>query len=163
MLTGDNARVAEAVAAALGVDSVYADLLPGDKARIIGEIERAHGPTGMVGDGVNDAPALAAATVGMAMGGAGSDIAMETADVVLMGDRLGLIPFAIALSKRARRVVWQNIAFSVAVIALLVGGTFVMSLPLPLGVLGHEGSTVIVVLNGLVQLLLLPEIARRRA
>lgn len=162
MLTGDNPHVAAAVAAAVGVDKVYADLLPDDKARIIKEVESLYGATGMVGDGVNDAPALATASVGIAMGAAGTDVAMETADVVLMGDRLELIPFAIALSKKARRVVWQNIAFAIAVIVLLVSGTFIISLPLPMGVLGHEGSTVIVVLNGLLQLLLIPEIARRR-
>lgn len=163
MLTGDNARVAQAVAEAVGVDNVYAELLPEDKARIITEVEALYGATGMVGDGVNDAPALATATVGIAMGAAGTDVAMETADVVLMGDRLELIPFAIALSKKARRVVWQNIAFSIAVIVMLVSSVFFISLPLPLGVLGHEGSTVIVVLNGLIQLLLIPEIVRRRA
>lgn len=163
MLTGDNAHVAGAVAAAVGVDKIYADLLPEDKARIIKEVENLYGATGMVGDGVNDAPALATASVGIAMGAAGTDVAMETADVVLMGDRLELIPFAIALSKKARRVVWQNIAFAIAVIVVLVSGTFIVSLPLPMGVLGHEGSTVIVVLNGLLQLLLIPEITRRRA
>lgn len=163
MLTGDNPRVAAAVAQQAGVDKVYAELLPDDKARILREVEATYGPTGMVGDGVNDAPALASASVGIAMGAAGTDVAMETADVVLMGDRLELIPFAIRLSQRARRVVWQNLAFSIAVIVMLIIGVFVIDLPLPLGVLGHEGSTVIVVLNGLLQLLILPEIARRRA
>lgn len=162
MLTGDNSRVANSVAQQVGVDKVYAELMPDDKARIITEVEQTFGPVGMVGDGVNDAPALATATVGIAMGAAGTDVAMETADVVLMGDRLELIPFAINLSHKARRVVWQNLAFAIAVIIMLVSGAFLINLPLPLGVLGHEGSTVIVVLNGLIQLLLIPEIVRRR-
>jgi Cd2+/Zn2+-exporting ATPase len=162
MLTGDNPKVAKNVAAQLGVDKVYSGLMPEDKVTVIRELEEHTGATAMVGDGVNDAPALATASIGMAMGAAGTDVAMETADLVLMGDKLELIPYAIGLSKKARRVVWQNIAFSLLVIVVLLISAFVVSLPLPLGVLGHEGSTVIVVLNGLIQLLLLPEIARRR-
>jgi Cd2+/Zn2+-exporting ATPase len=96
------------------------------------------------------------------MGAAGTDVALETADLVLMGDRLQLIDEAIRLSKRARRVVWQNLTFSILVIVVLVLSAFAISLPLPLGVLGHEGSTVIVVLNGLISLLLLPELQRRK-
>lgn len=163
MLTGDNPKVAQTIAAQTGVDAVYAELLPDDKARIIAEVQQKYGATGMVGDGVNDAPALATADIGLAMGAAGTDVALETADVVLMGDRLELIPFAIRLSQKARRVVWQNIIFALAVIVILLISAFVISLPLPLGVLGHEGSTVIVVLNGLIQLLILPEIMRQRS
>lgn len=163
MLTGDNARVAQAIAAQAGIDRVYAELLPEDKVTAIRQLEAEVGPTAMVGDGVNDAPALATASVGIAMGAAGTDVALETADLVLMGDRLELIEYAIVLSKRARRVVWQNIVFALVVIALLVMGAFFVNLPLPLGVLGHEGSTVIVVLNGLIALLLWPEIQHRRA
>jgi Cd2+/Zn2+-exporting ATPase len=162
MLTGDNARVAQNIAAQVGVDAVYAGLMPEDKVTALEEIEAQVGPVAMVGDGVNDAPALAAATIGIAMGAAGTDVALETADLVLMGDRLELIPYAIDLSKKARRVVWQNIAFSIGVIVLLMAASFVAGLALPVGVLGHEGSTVIVVLNGLISLLLWPEVQRRR-
>jgi Cd2+/Zn2+-exporting ATPase len=162
MLTGDNKRVAQNVAQQLGVDKVFAELMPEDKVSVVREIEMHHGSAAMVGDGINDAPALASASVGIAMGAAGTDVALETADLVLMGDKLELIPYAIRLSKKARRVVWQNIAFSLVVIALLIIGVFAVNLPLPLGVLGHEGSTVIVVMNGLIQLLIIPEIARRR-
>ena len=161
MLTGDNPRVAHTLAHELGIDRVYAGLLPEDKVRIVMEIQNEVGPVAMVGDGVNDAPALATAAVGIAMGAAGTDVALETADVVLMGDKLELIEYAIRLSKKARRVVWQNIVFSLAVIVMLIAGALVINLPLPLGVLGHEGSTVIVVLNGLLTLLLWPEIRRR--
>ena len=149
MLTGDNRRVAASIARQVGVDAYYAELLPQDKMRILNELRSQYGMTAMVGDGVNDAPALASADLGIAMGGAGTDVAMETADVVLMGDELSLLPFAIGLARKARRIIWQNITFSLAVIVLLVALTFGIDLPLPLGVLGHEGSTVIVVLNGL--------------
>ena len=149
MLTGDNAAVGQQIGEKAHVDRVHAELMPDDKARIMQELEREYGPVAMVGDGVNDAPALAAATVGIAMGAAGTDVALETADVVLMGDKLETIPYTIRLSRRARRVVWQNITFALTVILVLVLGSFVINLPLPLGVVGHEGSTVIVVLNGL--------------
>jgi Cd2+/Zn2+-exporting ATPase len=163
MLTGDNPRVAHTLAHELGIDRVYAGLLPEDKVRIVRQMQDEIGEVAMVGDGVNDAPALATAAVGIAMGAAGTDVALETADVVLMGDKLELIEYAIRLSKKARRVVWQNIAFSLAVIVMLIAGALLIQLPLPLGVLGHEGSTVIVVLNGLITLLLWPEIRRRTA
>lgn len=162
MLTGDNRRVADRVAADLGLDGVHAELLPDQKVEALTAIQKTYGETAMVGDGVNDAPGLASADVGIAMGAAGTDVALETADLVLMGDRLELIPYAIALSQRARRVVWQNISFSIAVIVVLILGAFFIQLPLPVGVLGHEGSTVIVVMNGLIQLLLIPELRRRR-
>lgn len=162
ILTGDNQRVADSIAKQVGIGRVYAGLLPDEKASAIGQLRREFGPVAMVGDGINDAPALAAAEIGIAMGGAGTDIALETADIVLMGDRLERIAAARRLSARARRVIQQNIAFSLAVIALLTLGVFAVDLPLPLGVLGHEGSTVIVVMNGLLSLLALPEWRRRQ-
>ena len=162
MLTGDNQRVANNIAGQLGVDEVYAELMPDDKVRVVQEIQAKVGPVAMVGDGVNDAPALAIADIGIAMGAAGTDVALETADLVLMGERLQLIGYAIDLSRKARRVVWQNIGFSIAVIVVLILSAFIIDLPLPMGVLGHEGSTVIVVLNGLLSLLIIPEIRRRR-
>ncbi len=162
MLTGDNRRVAESIAARVGIDQVYAELLPQEKAQALRRFQEEIGPVVMVGDGINDAPALAVADVGIAMGGAGADVALETSDVALMGDRLQRLMDAVQLSRRARRVVWQNIGFSLMVIVLLVLGVIFAQLSLPLGVLGHEGSTVIVVLNGLLSLLVLPELLRRR-
>jgi Cd2+/Zn2+-exporting ATPase len=160
MLTGDNERVAAAIAAELGIGEVYADLLPEEKLRIIDEL-KAQGPVTMVGDGVNDAPALATASIGVAMGGAGTDVALETADVVLMADDLSKLPYALDLSRRTRRTIRQNLGFSLTVIATLVLATLTRGIPLPLGVVGHEGSTVIVVLNGL-RLLRTPETTRRQ-
>jgi Cd2+/Zn2+-exporting ATPase len=148
MLTGDSDRVAQAIGRAAGVDMVHADLLPEDKVKIIRELHE-EGLVAMVGDGVNDAPALASATLGIAMGAAGTDVAMETADVVLMSSDLTKIPYAIELGRRARTVVWQNLGFSAAVIAVLMVAALGFQLPLTLGVIGHEGSTVLVVLNGL--------------
>jgi Cd2+/Zn2+-exporting ATPase len=152
MLTGDNERVARAVARQAGVDEFHADLLPQDKVAIIKRLRTADGRpchVAMVGDGVNDAPALASASLGIAMGAAGTDVALETADVVLMSDDLRQIAYAIALSRQTRRVVILNLIFAITVIAVLVAVALGLQLPLPLGVVGHEGSTVIVVLNGL--------------
>ncbi|MGE5251800.1 MAG: heavy metal translocating P-type ATPase [Bacteroidota bacterium] len=149
MLTGDHPQVAAAMAARLGVDEFHAGLLPQDKVTVLRALQRKYGPVAMVGDGVNDAPSLATADVGIAMGGAGTDVAIETADVVLMSDDLHKIPFTINLARRARRVVWQNLTFAMAVIVILVASALGAQLPLPLGVVGHEGSTVLVVLNGL--------------
>ena len=116
MLTGDNERVAAAIGAELGIDEVYADLLPEEKVRLIERAEARRRPVAMVGDGVNDAPALATATIGVAMGGAGTDVALETADVVLMGDDLTRLPYAIDLSRRTRRTIRQNLVFALGVI-----------------------------------------------
>jgi Cd2+/Zn2+-exporting ATPase len=148
MLTGDQRTVAEAIAREAGIDSVFAELLPEDKLRVIRELKR-EGSVMMVGDGVNDAPALAVSDLGVAMGAAGTDVAMETADIVLMGDRIGNIPMLLAHARRARRVLYQNLAFASGVIAVLIISALGFSLPLPIGVIGHEGSTVLVCLNGL--------------
>lgn len=148
MLTGDHDRVAQAIAREAGVDEVHAGLLPEDKVRIVRQL-REIGPVAMVGDGINDAPALAAADIGMAMGAAGTDVAMETADVVLMSDNLRNIAFASDVSRRARRVVIQNLTFALGVIVMMVVATLMARVPMPLGVVAHEGSTVLVCLNGL--------------
>ncbi|HRW05590.1 MAG TPA: heavy metal translocating P-type ATPase [Caldilineaceae bacterium] len=155
MLTGDNKAVAENIARELGIDEVYSDLLPEQKVEIVQRLS-AEGKTAMVGDGVNDAPALATATVGIAMGAGGTDVALETADLVLMASDLTKLPFALRLGRQAERIVRQNVIFSVGVIITLVLATIVVpmvvpgfTLPLPLGVVGHEGSTLIVVTNGL--------------
>jgi Cd2+/Zn2+-exporting ATPase len=149
MLTGDNAQIAEPLARRVGIDEVHAGLLPEDKLRIIEELRAKHGGVAMVGDGINDAPALAAATTGIAMGAAGTDAALESADLVLMSDDLGAIAYAIKLSKRTQQIVWQNIAFALSVVVVLVTLSLTIGVPLPLGVVGHEGSTILVVLNGL--------------
>jgi len=148
MITGDGPRVAAAVAKKCGIDEVHADLLPQDKVRVIQKLKEA-GRTAMVGDGINDAPALATADVGVAMGAAGTDVAMETADVVLMSDALEGVPFTLAISQRTRRVVYQNLVFALSVIVVLIVSALGLNLSLPFGVVGHEGSTVLVCLNGL--------------
>ncbi len=148
MLTGDNETVARAVARQLGVDDVRASLMPDEKLAAIHAL-RAEGGVVMVGDGVNDAPALATADIGVAMGTRGTDVALETADVVLMQDDLHRLPYAIDLSRRTRRTIRINITFALSVIVVLILSTLIVGIPLPLGVVGHEGSTIIVVLNGL--------------
>jgi Zn2+/Cd2+-exporting ATPase len=148
MVTGDNQRVAEAIAKQVGIDEVFADLLPQDKVSVIKQLKEEH-RVAMVGDGVNDAPALAISDLGIAMGAAGTDVALESADMVIMGERLEQLPFAFAISRRARRIMIGNLSFALGVILILVAFSLFGTLPLPLGVLGHEGSTVLVCLSGL--------------
>ncbi|MFB7865667.1 heavy metal translocating P-type ATPase [Streptomyces sp. NPDC056069] len=149
LLTGDNAGAAARVARDAGLADVRSGLLPQDKAAAVREWEAAGARVLMVGDGVNDAPALAAAHSGVAMGRAGSDLALETADVVVVRDELAALPAVVALSRRARRLVVQNLVIAAVCIGVLVVWDLVGRLPLPLGVVGHEGSTVLVGLNGL--------------
>jgi Cd2+/Zn2+-exporting ATPase len=148
MLTGDNPVVAQALGKEAGVDAVHASLLPEDKVKVIRQLQ-AKGPVAMVGDGINDAPALASANVGIAMGAAGTDIALESADLVLMGSQLQAIGKALALAKKTRSIVIQNLSFALAVILVLVSLALTVGITLPIGVVGHEGSTVLVCLNGL--------------
>ena len=149
MLTGDNAQTAQAVARQAGVDLVYAGLKPEDKVTRVRELEAAAGHVAMVGDGVNDAPALAAAHVGVAMGAIGTDVALETADVALMADDLEKLVYAVGLARRSRRVVRQNLVLSIAVISLLSLGAVLGLLSLPAAVLAHEISEFIVIGSGL--------------
>jgi Cd2+/Zn2+-exporting ATPase len=149
MLTGDNQQTAESVARSIGIDQVYAELLPEEKLQIIQKLQQQYQTVAMVGDGINDAPALAQATVGIAMGTAGSDVALETADIVLMADRLEKIATAIRLGQRSQSIVKQNLAFALSFILLLITANFIGNITLPIGVIGHEGSTVLVVLSGL--------------
>ncbi|QFR01245.1 cadmium-translocating P-type ATPase [Streptomyces phaeolivaceus] len=149
LLTGDNARAAAQVASDTGIADVRAGLLPQDKVAAVRELQDGGAKVLFVGDGVNDAPALAAAHSGVAMGRAGSDLALETADAVVVRDELGAIPAVVRLSRAARRLVVQNLVIAGVCIAVLVVWDLVGHLPLPLGVAGHEGSTVVVGLNGL--------------
>jgi heavy metal translocating P-type ATPase len=149
LLTGDNARAAARVADATGLVDVRADLLPEDKVNAVRELQDAGRKVLFVGDGVNDAPALAAAHSGIAMGRAGSDLALETADAVVVRDELTTVPAVVRLSRAARRLVVQNLVIAGTFITGLVLWDLLGHLPLPLGVAGHEGSTVLVGLNGL--------------
>ena len=149
MLTGDNARVAALVAPQAGVTEFRGDLLPEDKVAAIQALLKQHGQVAMVGDGVNDAPALANATVGIAMGAGGTDVALETADVALMADDLSKLPFAVALSRQAKFIIRQNLWISLGVIAILVPSTLFGFARLGIAVVFHEGSTLVVVANAL--------------
>ncbi|MCI0766593.1 heavy metal translocating P-type ATPase [Bacillus sp. TL12] len=148
MITGDNEQTAKAIATESNIKEYYASCLPETKVDTIKQLKEKYGTVAMVGDGINDAPALATASIGVAMG-EGTDVALETADVVLMKNELSRLAQAIRLSKRMNRIVKQNIIFSLAVIALLICSNFLQLLALPFGVIGHEGSTILVILNGL--------------
>jgi Cd2+/Zn2+-exporting ATPase len=149
MLTGDRPESAAVIARETGVSLVYAGLLPEDKVKQVHLLREQYGQVLMVGDGVNDAPALAAATVGMGMGVSGSGTALEVADVVLMNDNIEEIAWVIRQARRAQRTVKQNMFFAITVILTLIAGNFLQDVALPLGVVGHEGSTILVILNGL--------------
>ncbi len=156
LITGDNEDAARRMARSVGIDDVFASMLPHDKLTAVEQLRGNGARVLFVGDGVNDAPALAAADVGVAMGGIGSDLVLQTADIVIVGDELATIPAVIELARHARRVVSQNLLLASAAIITLATWDLAGHLPLPLGVLGHEGGTVIVGLNGL-------RLLRRRA
>lgn len=148
MLTGDHVKTARAIAQESHVDDYIADCLPEKKAAHLKSLKSKYGTVAMVGDGINDAPALATANVGISVG-EGTDVALETADMILMKNDLLRIPEAIRLSKRMNRIIRQNIFFSIGVIVLLILSNITQLLDLPLGVIGHEGSTILVILNSL--------------
>ncbi|MCC7118787.1 MAG: cadmium-translocating P-type ATPase [Anaerolineales bacterium] len=149
MLTGDNARSASAIANEIGLTEFRADLMPENKLTIIRELVKEYGQVAMIGDGVNDAPALANATVGIAMGGAGTDVALETADVALMGDDLSKLPFAVGLGRATRAIIIQNLVIALGVIALLIITSVTGIISIGIAVVFHEGSTLVVVANTL--------------
>ncbi|OEZ91419.1 MULTISPECIES: heavy metal translocating P-type ATPase [unclassified Janthinobacterium] len=148
MISGDNQQVANAVAKSVGLTEARGDLMPEQKVEAIKELRDKHGKVAMVGDGVNDAPAMANATVGIAMGAAGSDVALETADVALMADDLAQLPFAVGLSRSTSRIIKQNLWVSLGVVAVLIPAT-IMGLNIGTAVIFHEGSTLLVVINAL--------------
>ncbi|WP_435299064.1 heavy metal translocating P-type ATPase [Timonella sp. A28] len=149
ILTGDSQRVAEAIGRAVGIDEIHASLLPEDKLDAVAQIQREGHTVAMVGDGVNDAPALATANIGVAMGAAGSAVAVETADIALMGDNLLKLPEAIRLAKRTVSVMQQNIIIALVTVALLLVGVFTGGVTMAIGMLVHEGSVLVVILNAM--------------
>ncbi|MEC7772150.1 MAG: heavy metal translocating P-type ATPase [Bacteroidota bacterium] len=149
MLTGDNQKVADAVAKEIGLTDAWGSLLPEEKVDAIKKLKKKESKVAMVGDGVNDAPAMANSTVGIAMGAAGSDVALETADVALMGDKLETLPFAIGLSRKAKAIIKQNLWVSLGIVALLIPSTIFGFANIGIAVVIHEGSTLLVVFNAL--------------
>ncbi|MBX3038713.1 MAG: cadmium-translocating P-type ATPase [Anaerolineales bacterium] len=149
MLTGDNERAASTISSKVGLTDFRAELMPEDKLKIIRQLVKEHGQVAMVGDGVNDAPALANATVGIAMGGAGTDVALETADVALMGDDLSKLPYAVGLGRATRKIIKQNLTIALGVIAILIITSLTGIVSMGVAVIFHEGSTLVVVANAL--------------
>ncbi len=149
LLTGDNAATAAAIARQAGVSEFRAGLLPEDKLAAVRALREQYGEVGMVGDGVNDAPALASADVGIAMGGAAPDVALETADVALMASDLSRLPFAVGLGRASRAIIRQNLAIALGVIAVLAAAALGGVVGIGLAVVVHEGSTLVVALNAL--------------
>jgi Cd2+/Zn2+-exporting ATPase len=149
MLTGDNEGTAKAIAAELNIDDVRADLKPEEKINAIRDLESLYGKVAMVGDGINDAPALAGASVGIVMGTAGTDAAIEAADVALMADDLTKVSYAISLGKKARRISIQNITFSLLLLLVLIPSALIGVITIALAVFIHEGSELLAVVNGL--------------
>jgi Cd2+/Zn2+-exporting ATPase len=149
LLTGDNERVGKTIACQAGIGEVMAELMPEDKLAVIRELNTQYGVVAMVGDGVNDAPALANATVGIAMGGAGTDVALETADIALMSDDLSRLPFAVGLGRATRAVIIQNLVIALVVIGALVITSLTGFVGIGVAIIFHEGSTILVVLNAL--------------
>lgn len=161
MLTGDHQGTARVIAGQLGIEEYHADCLPEDKSRLVAEAHEKYGVNGMVGDGINDAPALANATIGIAMG-EGTDLAVDVADMVLMKNDLTKLYLSHQQALKMKRIIKQNIVFSLSVIALLILSNFLQFLTLPLGVIGHEGSTILVILNGL-RMLKMPKLDKELA
>ena len=149
MLTGDNARTAEAIATELNLDEFYAEMLPEDKVNVIKQLRQSGQVVGMVGDGINDAPALATADVGIAMGAAGTDVALETADLVLMADRLDKLPYAISVSRATLGNIKQNVVFAIIVVLALLAGVLGQTIVLASGMLVHEASVLLVIINAM--------------
>lgn len=149
MLSGDNQKVADAIAQEVGLTGAKGSLLPEEKVEAIKQLKQSESKIAMVGDGVNDAPAMAASTVGIAMGAAGSDVALETADIALMADKLEILPFAIGLSRKAKGIIKQNLWISLGVVGLLIPATIFGFASMGVAVLIHEGSTIVVVVNAL--------------
>ena len=149
MLSGDNQKVADAIAQEVGLTGAKGSLLPEEKVEAIKQLKQSESKIAMVGDGVNDAPAMAASTVGIAMGAAGSDVALETADIALMADKLEILPFAIGLSRKAKGIIKQNLWISLGVVGLLIPTTIFGFASIGVAVLIHEGSTIVVVVNAL--------------
>ena len=149
MLTGDNQKVADSIAKQIGITEAWGNLLPEQKVTAIEKLRINEKQVAMVGDGVNDAPAMAKSTVGIAMGAAGSDVALETADIALMSDQLSNLPFAIRLSRKAHSIIKQNLVISLGMVIILVPLTILGIVQIGPAVIGHEGSTIVVVFNAL--------------